>query len=330
MPPRTGIFLAVALSSLIALPAAAQDTTAQASSPVVSPEELVRRGAAEREAGRDAEALALFEQAYAAGRSPVALAQIAVTEQALGRWIAAEAHMRAALAIEDHPYIQRIRATLEAAYAIVRRHVGSLDVRVDAPDATLWIDGEPVGPARRADPLRLLVGAHRLEVRADGYYTVSRPIEVVPDTLAREEATLRRIEPPTTPARAEREGDDRSVTPARSTAPVVATERGPRALTWALWGGSVVALTVGAIGHGFREATAARYNAQCMGGDDPSAPCVGLRADGGALLGVAITGYVLGAALAIGGAADAVIARPVFVTVTAGRAQATLAIGGVL
>jgi hypothetical protein len=325
MPLRPGIFLAVALSSLTALPAAAQDA-AQTS----APEELVRRGAAEREAGRDADALALFEQAYTAGRSPVALAQIAVTEQALGRWIAAEAHMRAALAIEDHPYIQRIRPTLEAAYAIVRRHVGSLDVRVDVPDATLWIDGELIGPARRADPLRLLVGAHRLEVRADGYYTVSRPIEVTPDTLAREEATMRRIEPSTPPTRVEQQGVDRSVGPARSTAPVVTYERGPRPLTWGLWGGAVVAITVGAIGHGFREATAARYNAQCMGGDDPSAPCVGLRADGGALLGVAITGYVLGAALAIGGAADAVIARPVFVTVTAGRSRATLAVGGVL
>ena len=89
-----------------AAPAAAQETPATA---------LLREGIELRRAGRDAEALARFERAHAVEPSPRTLAQMGLAEQALGRWVRAEAHLRAALAPRDDAWIERNRAALDAA-----------------------------------------------------------------------------------------------------------------------------------------------------------------------------------------------------------------------
>src|SRR6185312_3741828 len=54
------------------------------------PDALIDQGLELREHGKDADALALFERAYSASPTPRAKAQIALAEQALGRWAAAE------------------------------------------------------------------------------------------------------------------------------------------------------------------------------------------------------------------------------------------------
>ncbi|MBL8685828.1 MAG: PEGA domain-containing protein [Myxococcales bacterium] len=332
-PPSLVVsFVAAALASRLAHGQSAPE--APSASPIVAPEELVRRGVAERSAGRDEAALALFQQAWEQGHSPVALAQIAVTEQSLGRWLLAERHLREALASAEHPYIQRNRAALEEAYATIRRRVGTLVVVSNVPSATVWIDGEPVASAsasERAEPLRLLVGSHRLEVRAEGYFTVSRPIEITPDVPAREEATLR----------AEERGprSDAVVLPARSpdpqpraqalVAPREALARGPRPASWALWGGALAAVVIGAAGHGARESLAVRYNNECFGPNDPSGACSSLRGDGGVMLGVAIGGYLVGAGLAIAGTIDALVPRrSTTVSVGASASGGVVALGG--
>lgn len=335
---RTGnLMVLAAITALRARDALAQQAPAaepaSVSAAPVSPEELVRRGVVERTAGRDEAALALFQRAWEDGRSPVALAQIAVTEQSLGRWVLAERHLREALYSFDHPYIQRNRAALEQAYATIRRHVGTLVVVCNVPTATVWIDGEQLAsPSSGSEPLRLLVGTHRLEVRAEGYYTVSRPIEITPDVPAREEATLR----------AEERGprSDAVVLPARSpdpqpraqalVAPREALARGPRPASWALWGGALAAVVIGAAGHGARESLAVRYNNECFGPNDPSGACASLRGDGGVMLGVAIGGYVVGAGLAIAGTIDALTPRRSTTTVSVGASASggVVALGG--
>ena len=58
---------------------------------------------------------------------------------------------------------------------------GTLSIRVQPPDADVFIDGEP-WHASMEDGARLLVqvgeGRHRLEVRKDGYATFSREFDV--------------------------------------------------------------------------------------------------------------------------------------------------------
>jgi len=58
----------------------------------------ISRGVALRRQGRDASALEVFQSAWRSSRAPRALAQVALAEQALGRWVAAEAHLVEALA----------------------------------------------------------------------------------------------------------------------------------------------------------------------------------------------------------------------------------------
>ena len=61
---------------------------------------LIERGLILRQAQRDAEALALFEKAQALAPSPRGQAQVALAQQALGRWVLAERNLRAALAVQ--------------------------------------------------------------------------------------------------------------------------------------------------------------------------------------------------------------------------------------
>ena len=76
---RLGIF--AALLSVAILAARTAEATGDAA------EHLIKQGVELRAKGKDAEALVLFQKAYAATPSPRALAQIALAEQALGRWI---------------------------------------------------------------------------------------------------------------------------------------------------------------------------------------------------------------------------------------------------
>ena len=71
-------------------------------------DELIRQGVERRRHGDDVGALDLFEQAYSKGHGPRALAQVALAEQALGKWVVASEHIREALAIQRDPGSPRI------------------------------------------------------------------------------------------------------------------------------------------------------------------------------------------------------------------------------
>src|SRR5262245_14916190 len=70
-------------------------------------DDSIARGVALRRQGRNAEALAEFQKAYARDPSPRALAQIALAQQALGNWVVAETGLVDALAARNDPWIQR-------------------------------------------------------------------------------------------------------------------------------------------------------------------------------------------------------------------------------
>ncbi len=183
---RRASVLAAALS-LGAAPVAAQ------TAPVNAEEEsnaAIARGVQLRQAGNDDEALAEFRRADQLMPSPRTKAQIALAEQALGQWVAAERDLRAALSAADDPWIQRNRDALNAAMQQISSRLGSLEVRTATAGAELFINEERVGTLPLSAPVRVAVGTLTIEVRAPGHTSQRRTVEVTANARLREVFTL--------------------------------------------------------------------------------------------------------------------------------------------
>jgi tetratricopeptide (TPR) repeat protein len=149
-------------------------------------EALVTRGLELRLQGKDGQALELFRRADQIAPSPRTRAQVALAEQALGIWVAAEGHLAAALAAKDDAWIEKNRVALSAALEIVRQHLGQLEVLGGAPGAEVYVDGARIGVLPMSAPWRVEVGRRSLEVRAPGYHSASRTTEIVAGGTTRE------------------------------------------------------------------------------------------------------------------------------------------------
>ncbi len=151
-------------------------------------EVAVARGVAFRRAQRDVEALQAFEQAYEIEPSARIRAQIALAQQALGRWLAAEASLATALGVGGDPWIEKNRSVLDAAMIAIRAHLATIDVSSNVEGATLYVNGIAEGPLpRRA---RVEAGTVALDGSSAGYMTVRRTLDVAPGAIAREVLTL--------------------------------------------------------------------------------------------------------------------------------------------
>ncbi len=155
----------------------------------------MREGVALRRQQRDSDALATFERAWTARPTPMVRAQIALAEQALGRWRAADAHLREALDASD-AWIDRNRAMLTDALRAIDERLGTLEV-IGPPDgATLAIDGEVVATFPLHAPVRWTSGAATVTVQCEGHRAVERSVTFEPGVLLRESITLRPLPPP--------------------------------------------------------------------------------------------------------------------------------------
>lgn len=207
---------------------------------------LLQRGVELRRRGNDAEALDAFVRADALAPSPRAKAQRALAEQALGRWVAAEQHLVEASSSTDDAWVKKNRAVLESSLAEIRAHLGTLEIATTTPGAIVLVDGDPRGPLPNTR-VRVAAGTIVVEVRAPGFTTIRRTVQVAPGATVRESFTLV-AEPTTAP----------SVVPAPLAPPAppvpnaadAAVEHGtlttthPRASRWPAY----VALGVGAAG----------------------------------------------------------------------------------
>lgn len=147
------------------------------------------RGVDLREAGRDEDALAVFRDAWARWRSPRARAQMGMAEHALGRWVAAEEHLRESLASTD-PWVQRNREPLTGALAQVAAHVATLDVSGTPAGAEVEVNGVRVGALPLGASIRVAEGTVRLSLRAPGHRPDARQIELRGGAVARERIAL--------------------------------------------------------------------------------------------------------------------------------------------
>jgi hypothetical protein len=153
-------------------------------------EGLVREGVALRKAGKDREALDTFRRAASVQRTPRVLGQIGLAELALGLWVEADADLRESLAASNDAWIQKNRPNLEQTLKTIGRHVGTLSVWGTPQGAEILVNGKFVGKVPTNAPIRVLVGAANLVVRANGYEAMSRPIEVQPDSRNTEQVDL--------------------------------------------------------------------------------------------------------------------------------------------
>ena len=181
------IVFAIAMGLLapwLAAPQSAQAIPADGS------EALIREGLALRRNGNDEGALEKFTQAATIRRSGRALAQIALAEQAIGRWIEAEAHLKEALALRDEAWIAKNRPLLESALADISGHLGMLEVSGNVAGAVVKVNGAVRGRLPLRVPMRVPSGSLTVELEAEGHYPLARTVVVLAGGRARESLNM--------------------------------------------------------------------------------------------------------------------------------------------
>jgi hypothetical protein len=120
-------------------------------------------------AGEYAKALNLFEQARAVYPSAQILRMTGYSHLALQHWEQAVQTLRDALASTVAPLSEQDRADVQEQLNKALAHFGMVTVTTSVKGAEVSVDD---GPARKLpldQPLRLLEGGHRIEVRAPGH-----------------------------------------------------------------------------------------------------------------------------------------------------------------
>ncbi len=295
------------LASLAALASVALAVTeAAAQAPTADVDALMDQGVRLRSEGRDEDALTAFRRAWDLAHTPEALAQIALAEQALGRWVEAARDLATARESAADPWIARHRDHLVEAGTEIARHVGRVEVRSRSPGARLHVNGVDQGALPLAAPLRMAIGTQSFEVTAPGHIALGRLVDVRPGDDLLEEFDLAPM--PATPT---------------VIAPPPGAPRTPRAAPsgWvtASFAAAGAMLVGGAVALAWREVAAADFNAEgqslCM--VDPGdagrvyggATCESLASDRGTANALMITGFVAAGAFAATGVA-LLVARP--------------------
>ncbi len=131
---RTTVVVALFAALLFPRPAVAQQSASDA---------MVEQGIALRNRGQSQAAITHLQQVWRTTRNPRALAQLAATEQSMGRWADAEEHFVELLAHREMPWVQANRARVERSLDVVRRRV--------ADDLSATPEAEVANPAPRAE-----------------------------------------------------------------------------------------------------------------------------------------------------------------------------------
>lgn len=153
-------------------------------------EQLIEAGVDLREQGKDRAALAKFREAFVLSKSSQALAQIALAEQALGRWVDAEAHLREALSTKSNRWVNKRRPLLTRALASIQGRLARLSVEASVEGAEISVNGKSVGHHPMAAPVYVIAGSTVIEVSAEGYWSLSRKVELGGGARAKESFSL--------------------------------------------------------------------------------------------------------------------------------------------
>lgn len=271
---------------------------------------LVERGIALRREGRDVEALELFEEADALGRSPKTLAQIGLAAHALGDFVRARGVLRDALSNAGDAWIASRREVLEAALDDAEAHLGRLHVEGGLAGDRVLVDGRAAGLLPLAEDVVVPVGRAEVSLERAGARVAERRVTVE----ARTTTTVPFETPAAPPPAAELTRDHES-----EPAPLATVAPSERHTTWvpyvgvALVGAGAAGLGVGITMNVLRENDAAQFrdDAACgrfAPGEDGT--CDTLYARARDRQAGAIAGYVAGGALVAAGVLLLVLAQP--------------------
>jgi hypothetical protein len=285
----------------------------------------IEHGLELRRAQKDVEALAEFRRAYALDATPRARVQIALAEQALGRWRDAEVDLEAALSDQHDTWIAANRVALEASRAELALHLATIRVTSNVPGAQLQVNGAPPVPLPQS--LRVEAGELSLRVEAPGFGPVDRVRRVTGGEVLDQDFALVSSPPglpPTCP-------------PEASGLPVAESIRPPpprsssRAVWgWATLGAAALPLAFGIVESILRDEHARTYddNTRCPPGYK-EALCGGQRADAETATVLSVVGYAGAASLASVGVVLVLTSRDsVRVTAWSARGGAMAGVAG--
>jgi hypothetical protein len=157
---------------------------------------LIEKGLVRMGKGDYDGALRVFLEAKFKSATPRVDAQIAIAEQALGRYIDAEVHLAEVLQAKDDPWVKKNHAALEQSLVAVRSELGSLIVGGKPKDARVSLDGQQVGTVPMNRPIRLRKGPLWVDVTKLGYVGKNQNVQIVPGKLTAIEVDLREIPNP--------------------------------------------------------------------------------------------------------------------------------------
>jgi hypothetical protein len=197
-------------------------------------EAFIEKGVELRKEHRDAEALEQFRRAEAIHPTARIMAQIALAEQAIGKWVEAERDLTVALAAADDKWIASRATALRGSLDAIRQHLGTLIVKANVDGAELWLNGERLGPLPM-NRVRAPSGTVHLEVRAKSYEPALRNLDLEPGTTLTTEVVLDRVPDPAAPVVVQNPSPVDALPPA----PAMNLQR---TLAWGALGGSVLLL----------------------------------------------------------------------------------------
>ncbi len=268
---------------------------------IESIESAVQRANQLRREDNDKEALRILRAIYCRSPSSKIRAQMGLTEQALGRWVAAHDHLLQALEGRDDPWIMKNYNVLRQSVSAIEEHLGTLSVESNIAEAEIQLDGVALGTAPIHGKV-MPIGIFQLEVRARGFLSATRTVQVRSAEDHRETVELG-------PAMSEQLPSHNESSPSpepRSTVPLAvhSTDSGPRVAQWSLFVGGTALVIEGVIAQVVAQERASVYNddERCLWGNlSRYERCGAYRKDAQLARTVAIISYGLGGAAVAGG-----------------------------
>lgn len=294
-----GALLAVSLACAPSV--RAQDEVAPPDAPAASDAEyraLIAEAVSESNAGRHAEARALFERAHAMRPNARTLRGMGMELFEMREYVQAIAALTAALEHAENPLTPEMRDEASRFIERARTFTGQLRLRVTPAAAQVTIEGEPAA-ADAAGLIQLDAGQVEVRVVAEGYRSERLTATIDPGRVREVIVALEPLEPARVEADRER-GSVRSRAGGSST-----RDDGARSGTgWILAGGAALALAGAAASLAwYLDARSALDRCEAAS-RDPNTACINLTAVDDALLASEIVlGVSTAAAIGLGIAA---------------------------
>lgn len=278
-------------------------------------EARIQKGLDLRRKMRDADALVEFQEAMKLFPSPRAKAQIGLAQLAVGLFEAAETTLTEVLTgSADDSWVSAHRDALSDALGKVKEHLGTLNVSGEPRGASVEINGSPT--CSLPCSVHVQAGDVIVKVQAPGFLPLTRTVSVEARQIASRVFTLVKasrdpvaaaITPPAEARPREEKPADVPVEKPSDEAPAAERSHGTSPWPWVAAGGSVVALTVGAVAGARWYSKAEAFNnmtdgtgAKLCGSDGSGGPdCSRLLTEGHTARAVTIGGLVVGAALGV-------------------------------